>query len=262
MRAAMAAVLVATSIGVAQAAVKEQAVTYKSGDTTMKGFVVYDDAVNGKRPGVVVVHEWWGITPHVRGEARKLAAQGYTAFVADMYGDGRTADNPDDAGALSGAVMGKPDLMKARFDAAKDALAKHATVNPDKIAAIGFCFGGSVVLSMARAGEDLDGVAAFHAGLDPVAGPAAPGKVKAKVLVMNGEADPFIKPESVDAFRKEMQAANVDLRYIGYPGAVHAFTNPDATAKGKKFKLPLAYDANADKQSKAEMQKFLAAVFK
>lgn len=262
MRAIMAAALVATSIGVAEAAVKEEAVSYKAGDTTMKGFVVYDDAVKGKRPGVIVVHEWWGITPHVRGEARKLATQGYTAFVADMYGNGKTADNPKDAGALYESVMSKPEIMRSRFDAAKNALANHATVNPEKIAAIGFCFGGTVVLSMARAGEDLDGVAAFHAGLDPVGGPAAPGKVKAKVLVMNGDADPFIKPESVEAFKKEMQAANVDLRYVGYPGAVHAFTNPDATAKGKKFNLPIAYDANADRQSKAEMQKFLSAVFK
>jgi dienelactone hydrolase len=135
-------------------------------------------------------------------------------------------------------------------------------VDADRIAAIGVCFCGSVVLDMARAGENLAGVVAFHAGLEPSGAPAAPGKTNARVLVLNGGADPFIKPESVDAFRKEMQAAGVDHRYVVYPGVVHAFTNPDATAKGKKFNLPLAYDAKADAQSKAEMRKFLAAAFK
>jgi len=258
----MSAFVLATVVGAANAAVKEEPVTYRAGDTAMKGFVVYDDVVKGKRPGVVVVHEWWGITPHVRGEARKLAAQGYTAFVADLFGDAKTADNPDDAGALAGAVMQNPDVMRARFVAAKDALARHATVNADKLAAIGFCFGGSVVLDMARAGENLAGVVAFHAGLEPSGAQAAAGKTKARVLVLNGSADPFIKPESVDAFRKEMQAAGVDHRYVSYPGVVHAFTNPEATAKGRKFNLPLAYDAKADAQSKAEMRKFLAAALK
>ena len=246
----------------ALAAVKEEPVTYKDGDTTMKGFIVYDDAKKGKRPGVVVVHEWWGITKHVHGEARKLAQQGYTAFIADMYGDAKTADNPKDAGALSGAVRKNPAVMQSRFDAARAQLAKHPSVNAKKIGAMGFCFGGSVVLDMARAGKDLKGVAAFHAGLPPSGEPAAAGKVKAKVLVLNGADDPFIKPDSVDAFKKEMEAAKVDYRYLNYPDAVHAFTNPEATAKGKQFNLPLAYDAKADKQSKAEAAKFFKAVFK
>ena len=252
----------AVSLGSAEGAIKEEPVDYEAGGTKMKGIVVYDDAVKGKRPGVIVVHEWWGITPHVRSEARNLATRGYTAFVADMYGDAKTANNPKDAGALSGEVRKNPDLMKARFDAAKAALAKHASVNADRIGAIGFCFGGSVVLDMARAGEGLAGVVAFHAGLDPAAGPAPAGKVKAKVLVLNGDDDPFIKPESIDAFKKEMQSAKVDYRYVSYAGAKHAFTNPDATAKGKQFNLPLAYDAKADKASKSEMQKFLTGVLK
>jgi dienelactone hydrolase len=262
MRKWIAGAAVLLAVGAAQAAVKEEPVTYRAGDTTLKGFVVYDDAAKGKRPGVIVVHEWWGITPHVRGEARNLAGQGYTAFVADMYGDAKTADNPKDAGALSGAVMKSPETMQARFDAARAVLMKHPTVDPDRIAAIGFCFGGSVVLNMARAGEDLDAVVAFHAGLGAAGPQAESGKVKAKVLVLNGAADPFVKPDSVDAFKKEMQAARVDLRYVEYPGAVHAFTNPDATAKGKQFNLPLAYDAQADAQSKAEMRKFLSAAFR
>jgi dienelactone hydrolase len=250
------------SLGAAQAAIKEEPVAYKDGDTTMKGFVVYDDASKAKRPGVIVVPEWWGITKHVRDEARKLAGQGYTAFVADMYGDGKTADNPKDAGALSGSVRKNPAMMQSRFNAAKDALSKHATVDAKKIGAIGFCFGGSVVLDMARVGTDLVGVAAFHAGLGAAGTRAEPGKVKAKVLVLNGADDPFIKPDTVDDFKKEMESAKVDYRYVSYPGAVHAFTNPEATEKGKQFNLPLAYNADADNQSKAEMAKFFSALLK
>lgn len=262
MRTLIAGAAIALSFGsIAHAAIQEEAVTYKDGDTVMKGFIVYDDANKAKRPGIIVVHEWWGITKHVHGEARKFASQGYTAFVADMYGDAKTADNPKDAGALSGAVRKNPAAMQSRFNAAKDTLSKHASVDASRIGAAGYCFGGSVVLDMARAGSDLKGVAAFHAGLGAAGAPAAPGKVKSKILVLNGEADPFIKPESIDAFRKEMAAANVDYRYINYPGAVHAFTNPEATEKGKQFNLPLAYDAEADKQSKAEASRFFSSVF-
>jgi dienelactone hydrolase len=212
----------------------------------MKGFVVYDDATKAKRPGIVVVREWWGITKHVHDSARSLAAMGYTAFIADMYGDGKTADNPKTAGELSESVGKNPALMQSSFNAARDALAKHASVDPKRIGAIGFCFGGSVVLDMARVGADLAGVAAFHAGLG-TSTPAAPGKVKAKVLVQNGADDPFIKPDSVEGFKKEMGMANVNYHYIDYPGAVHAFTNPEATEAGKKFNLSLAYNAKADK---------------
>lgn len=246
----------------ATAAIQEEAVTYKDGDTVMKGFIVYDDAKKGKRPGIVVVHEWWGITKHVRDEARKFAAQGYTAIVADMYGDAKTADNPKDAGALSGAVRKNPAVMLSRFNAAKDLLSKHATVNASKIGASGYCFGGSVVLDMARSGADLKGVAAFHAGLGAAGPAAAAGAVKAKVLVLNGADDPFIKPDSIEAFKKEMDAAKVAYVYISYPGAVHAFTNPEATEKGKQFNLPLAYDAKADQQAKAEAAKFFSSAFK
>ena len=242
------------------AAIKEEPVAYKDGDTALNGFIVYDDAVQGKRPGIVVVHEWWGITPHVRGEARKFAEQGYTAFVADMYA-GKTADNPTDAGGLSKALMGNPAGMQARFNAARAELAKHPTVDASRIGASGYCMGGSVVLNMARTGADLAGVVAFHAGLG-TATPAAAGKVKAKVLVLNGADDPFVKPDSIDAFKKEMEAAKVDYQFINYPGAVHAYTNPDATAKGQQYKLPLAYNAEVDKQAKAEAAKFFSGTLK
>jgi dienelactone hydrolase len=260
MRTLLLGAALALSFGHAGAAIKETPVTYRDGTTTLKGYVVYDDATRARRPGVLVGPEWWGITRHVRGEARRLAEQGYTAFITDMYGDGKTADNPTDAGALYASVMDRPAVMQSRFNAAKDALAKHPTVDRSRIAAIGFCFGGGVVLNMARTGADLKGVAAFHAGLGANVPAATPGKVKAKVLVLNGAEDPFIKPEEVGAFKQEMQMAKVDYRYVDYPGAVHAFTNPDATEAGRKFKLPLRYDAKADRQSKAEADRFLAAV--
>lgn len=262
MRKLIAGAALAMAFGAAQGAVQEEAVTYKDGDTVLKGFIVYDDAKKGKRPGIVVVHEWWGITKHIHSEARRMASLGYTAFIVDMYGDAKTADNPKDAGALSGAVRKNPAVMKSRFDAALAALSRHATVDAGRLGAMGFCFGGSVVLDMARAGADLKGVAAFHAGLGASGPQAEAGKVKAKLLVQQGADDPFIKPDSVEAFKKEMDGAKVTYRYVNYPGAVHAFTNPEATEKGKKFNIPVAYHAEADKKSKAEATKFFKAVFK
>jgi len=242
------------------AAVVVKDVTYKDGDTTYKGVLAYDDAMKDKRPGMIVVHEWWGITQHVRDYTKELASKGYTALAVDMYGNGKTADNPKDAGELSGSVMNNPDVMKARFDAGKKFLLSQPTVDPKRVGALGFCFGGGVVLNMARLGEDLPGVASFHGSLG-TKNPAKPGGVKSKVLVMNGADDPFVKPEAIDAFKKEMDAAKVNYKFINYPGAVHAFTNPDATAKGQRFKLPLAYNKDADQKSKAEMLKFFSDIF-
>ena len=244
----------------AYAAVKEEPVTYKAGDTVMKGFVVYDDAVKGKRPGIVLVHEWWGITDHIRNEARRLAAQGYTAFVADMYGDAKTADNPKDAGMLAGSVMKNPDAMRARFNAARAQLQKHRSVDPKKIGAAGYCFGGTVAHNMVRAGADLAGIVMFHAGL--ATNTPAPKSVKAKVLVLNGADDPLVKPDQIEGFKKDMAAAKADYKFVNYPGAVHAYTNPAATETGRKFNMPVAYNAEVDKQAKAEADRFFAAVLK
>jgi len=244
----------------AHAAVKEEPVTYKDGETTMKGFIVYDDAVKGKRPGIVLVHEWWGITKHMHNEARRFAQRGYTAFVADMYGEAKTADNPKDAGALSGGVMKNPAAMQSRFNAAREQLAKHPSVDAGKIGAAGYCFGGTVALNMARAGADLAGVAAFHAGL--YANTPAPKAVKAKILVLNGADDPLVKPDQIEAFKKDMDAAKADYQFINLPGAVHAYTNPEATEAGKKFNMPIAYNERADKEAKAQADRFFAAVFK
>jgi len=243
----------------ANAAIGEEPITYMDADTTMKGFVVYDDAITVKRPGIVMVHEWWGITKHIHDQARKFAEQGYTAFIADMYGDAKTADNPNDADALSGSVMKNPKVMESRFNAARDQLTKQASVNSQRIGAVGYCFGGAVVLNMARAGADLAAVAGFHALLGPNTPAPAPGTVKAKILILNGADDPFVKREQYDALKKDFDAAKADYRIIEYPGAVHAFTNPEATELGKKFNLPLRYDAKVDQEAEAEAAKFLAA---
>ena len=244
----------------AYAAVKEEAVTYKDGDTTMKGFLVYDDAAKGKRPGIILVHEWWGITKHMHNEARRFARNGYTVFIADMFGDGKTADNPKDAGMLAGSVMKNPAGMQSRFNAARAQLAKHPSVDATKIGAAGYCFGGTVAINMARAGANLVAIAAFHAGLGT--NTPAPQSVKTKVLVLNGADDPLIKPEQIEAFKKDMDAAKADYRYINYPGALHAYTNPEATEVGKKFNMPVAYNAKVDKEAKAEADKFFAATLK
>jgi dienelactone hydrolase len=239
---------------------REDPVTYKDGDTTLNGFVVYDEAKQGKRPGILVLHEWWGISKHVMNEARHFASEGYTAFVVDLFA-GKTADNPADATQLMNGLLGNPALVKSRFEAARAQLASHPTVDPSRLGATGYCMGGKIALDMARAGAALKAVASFHGNLTPQA-PAQPGRVRAKVIALNGAADPFVSADSIAAFKKEMDAAKVDYKFIDYPGAVHAFTNPDATEKGKKFNLPLAYDAEADRQSKAEAGKFFAEAFR
>jgi len=234
-------------------------VQYKNADTTMKGYLVYDDKFKGKRPGVLVVHEWWGHNEHARSKANDLAKAGYVAFAIDMYGDGKTADHPKDAGKFAGQVKRDMAVAEARFKAAEQQLKKSSNTNKDKIAAIGFCFGGGIVLEMARRGADLKGVVSFHGSLS-TDNPAQKGKVKAKVLVLNGQADPFVKPESIRAFRHEMKSAKVDMTFVNYPDAKHAFTNPAATKTGKKFSIPLEYNAKADKESWIKMLEFFKMV--
>ncbi|MDH5512518.1 MAG: dienelactone hydrolase family protein [Gammaproteobacteria bacterium] len=248
-------------LGSAQAAIKGEPVEYRSNGTVHKGYMVYDDAVTAKRPGVLVVHEWWGHDQHARNSARKLAEAGYVALALDMYGDGKQAHHPEDAGKFSGEVRKNLPLMKSRFEAGMKLLQKQSRVDAGRVAAIGYCFGGSVVLEMARAGENLRGVASFHGSLR-TENPAKTGMVRAKVLVMNGAEDPFVPEEQITAFRKEMEGAKVDYKFVNYPGAKHSFTNPNADANGAKFKLPLAYNAGVDQESWAELQSFLKSVFK
>ncbi|MFO1146822.1 MAG: dienelactone hydrolase family protein [Alsobacter sp.] len=262
MRMMLTAAFTAMATLAAQAAVKEEAVTYQDGATSLKGFIVYDDAGGAKRPGIVMVPEWWGITKHAHDEARNFAQQGYTVFLADMYGDGKTADNPKDAGALAGELMKAPAAMQSRFNAAKAQLSQHPTVGGSRIGAVGYCLGGAVVLNMARVGSDLGAVAGFHASLGINTPAPQPGEVKAKILVLNGADDPFIKKEEYVAFEKDLDAAKADYKVIQYPGAVHSFTNPEATEIGKKFNLPLRYDEKADKESTAAALSLFDATLK
>jgi len=245
----------------AGAAVQGKEVQYASGATKLKGFLAWDDAVKGKRPGVLVVHEWWGQNEYARRRARMLAELGYVALAVDMFGDGKTAAHPDDAAKFSGEVMKNAEVMKSRFVAGLEFLQGQKMTDPSRIAAIGYCMGGGLALNMARTGLSLRGVATFHGSLGGGI-TAQPGAVKAKLLVMTGAADPFVPAEQVAAFTQEMTAARADFRVIEYPGAKHSFTNAAADELGKKFNLPLAYSAEADKLSWEELKKFLPAVFK
>jgi dienelactone hydrolase len=244
--------------GPAQAAVKTKAIEYEANGTKLQGFLAWDDAAKGKRPGVLVVHEWWGHNEHARNQAKKLAQAGYVGFALDMYGKGKLAKHPQDASAFVAEATKDPAVVKARFDAALALLKKQKGVDPEKIAAIGYCFGGSVALGMARAGEDLAAVATFHAALKSSQPPPEKGQVKARILVQTGGQDPMIPAEQVQAFQKEMEDAGAQVKVITYPEAKHSFTNPDADKAGMDA---LKYDADADKKSWAAMLEFFKDVF-
>ena len=247
-------------LGYAEPRIVGKTVDYSAQGVVMKGYLTYDESVTGKRPGVLVVPEWWGLNEYAKMRARMLAELGYVALGVDMYGDGNVATTPDDARRFSSEVMKNFEVAKARFMAAMDFLKQQPAVDPNRIAAIGYCFGGGVVLNMARQGTDLRGVASFHGGLTAVK-PAQPGSVKAKILVLHGRADKFITPEQIEAFKQEMKSAGVDFRFISYPGATHSFTNPEATELGKKFNMPIAYNAEADRKSWGVLKEFLKNIF-
>lgn len=244
-----------------QAALHEEYVEYRAGDTVLKGYLAWDDAKGNKQPGVLVVHEWWGLNDYARMRARMLAGLGYTALAVDMYGDGKNSEHAEDAKAFMLSVTEKQGVAQQRFLAAKEFLTSRPNVDKDKIAAIGYCFGGGTVLNMARLGVDLKAVVSFHGSLATKT-PAQAGKVKAKVLVLNGAADKFVTPESIAAFKNEMTEAGADYEFVNYPGVLHGFTNPDADRLGKTNDLAVAYDAEADKQSWAAMQQLFRQVFK
>lgn len=234
-------------------------ITYSSDTTDMNGFIAYNKAQTGKRPGVLVVHEWWGHNDYTRKRAQMLAELGYVALAVDMYGDGKQAEHPSDAGKFSGMVMKNEEMAVKRFNSAYEILANHPEVDSNKISAIGYCFGGSVILNMANMGADLDGVAAFHSGVQVPNQPSE--KLEAKVLVQNGADDPFVSKESVSSFKSAMDSLNADYEYIAYPGVVHAYTNPGATELGEKFDLPLKYDQEADTKSWEKLQEFLKGLY-
>lgn len=248
-----------TEVEEKQVNINGKEVTYNTEETAMIGYLAYDENQEGKRPGIIVVHEWWGHNDYVRERADMLAEMGYTALAVDMYGDGKQAAHPDDAGKFSGMVMSNIDEAQARFEAALKILQSHETVDTSSLAAIGYCFGGSVALTMANSGMPLDVVAAFHSGVQL---PIMPGEnLKAKVLVCNGADDPFVSAESVSAFTEALEKVNADYKYIAYEGAVHAFTSKGADSLGAKFELPLAYNQEADEKSWEELQKLLSDTF-
>jgi len=238
---------------------KEETVTYKSDSVTLKGYVVYDENTKGKRPGILVVHEWWGLNDYPKSRARQLAEMGYIAMAVDMYGNGKTATTPQEAGALAMNFGKNIELSRTRLDAAINKLKGYAQTDTSNIGAIGYCFGGGVVLNAAKLGADLKGVVSFHGTLAGV--PAKKELLKAKVLVCHGEADNFVPARDVAAFKKSMDSVGADYTFKAYPDATHAFTNPQSTETGKKFNMPIAYNAAADSASWNDMKVFFAKVF-
>lgn len=254
------AVLLWLGMCAAQAAVTGKAVEYKADGQTLKGYLAYDDAIKGKRPAVLVVHEWWGHNNYARKRAEMLAGMGYIALALDMYGDGKQADHPKDAGKFSAEVRNNLNIAHSRFMAAMTLIKQQPETDSSRIAAIGYCFGGAVVLEMARMGLDIAGVASFHGSLD-TAQPARPGMVKANMFVANGADDRFVPAAQIEQFKQEMDNAKVNYQFKSYPGAKHSFTNPDADVYGKKFNIPLEYNEQADKASWLDLGMFLDRIF-
>lgn len=236
--------------------IKKEKVIYKLGDLEMHGYLVYDASGPVKRPGVLVVHEFMGINDYARRRALMLANSGYIALAVDMFGNGKSTTDLTEARELTKSVMADPTVALKRFEKAYEFLKSHDTVDPSKIGAIGYCFGGGVVLYMARFGLDLRAVVSFHGTLTTTA-PAEKGKVKAAILVCDGEEDKLSSPEVVDNFKKEMENAGVNYKFIPYQSAKHAFTNPDADERAKKFNSDnIGYNKQADVQSWNDMIEF------
>jgi dienelactone hydrolase len=248
----------------ARASVVTKTIDYEQGGVKLQGFLAYDEAKvsGGKLPGVLVVHEWWGLNDYVRNRAVQLANLGYVAFAADMYGKGVLAKDPGEAGALAGALKGKT-LLADRAQAGLDQLLATGLVEPTKVAAIGYCFGGSTVLALAYSGAPLAGVVSFHGGLIPST-PEIAARNKAKILICHGALDPSMKPEQIQAFITSMNDGKFDYQFNEYAGAYHAFTNPESDANVVKFpamKGFIAYSPSADRRSWADMQLFFGEIF-
>lgn len=244
------------------AAIQSREIPYEAADgTKLLGYYAWDDAVKGKRPGIVVVHEWWGLNDYARRRARELAALGYAALAIDMYGDGKHTMHATEAKAMMMSVLGDNKTAYTRGLAGIELLQKQNETDAKKMLAIGYCFGGKVVLDMARQGMNLIGVASFHGVLAP-ATPAEKGKVKAAILVLNGAADAFIPGTDIDNLKNEMKAADVDFTFVNYPGAKHAFTSIDADQLGRDNGMDIAYNADADAASWLKMQEFFKRLLK
>ncbi len=235
-------------------------VSYTANATTLNGYLAYDESSGAKRPGILVVHEWWGLTDYIRRRARMLAELGYTALAVDMYGSGKTADNPDDAGSLMNAVLQDMAQGEARLKASHELLKDQPTTDAAHVVAIGYCFGGAMALHAARIGMDLDAVVSFHGALGSAHKPA-PGGVRARILVCHGAADSLVPDDDIAAFKQEMDEAGADYEFVAYEGALHGFTNPDADENAKKYGLPLGYSAETDRLSWQAMQAFFKSTF-
>lgn len=252
--AALALLSLLIAPGLAGADVVEKPVTLPNG--LGSGVLFMDDDLDKMTGGVIVVHEWWGLNQYVRDRARLLAKEGYVALAVDMYGNGKVATHPKDAKAMMQAAMAHPDTIKARFDAAKSILRNQQYVKDSRIFAVGYCFGGGLVLNLARQGEDLAGVAVFHGSL-ATDKPMQPGTFKGRVFIATGLADPLVPRDQIQSVVKELTDANVSYELLTFPGAKHAFTNPKADEYGRRFDLPMAYDPRADRISWRALLNFL-----
>lgn len=242
----------------AAAEVQGKELSYEHDGTTLVGYIAWDEATTGKRPGVLVVHEWWGHNQHARNQAERLAAAGYVGLALDMYGEGKVTEHPEEAQAFMQEAMSDVARAKGRFETALAILKKDPRVDAEQVAAIGYCFGGAVVLAMARTGMDLDAVASFHGALQTPPTPTPEGQIKARVLVLHGAADPMVPPAAVASFEKDMEAAGANFEVVQYEGVEHSFTNPDADGRGMDG---LSYDAEADASSWARMIEVFGEVF-
>ena len=240
----------------ALAEVKMESVQYQDGDQTLSGYIAYDDALEGKRPGVLVVHEWWGLNDYAKRRARMLAELGYVAFAADMYGDNKVTEHAADAKGWMMQITENQDAWQRRALAGLEALKASDKVDEERLAAIGYCFGGATVMQLAYAGADLDGVVSFHGSL-PVATPEQQKAIKASILVAHGDQDAHVPAERVASFKEALDAAGADWEMAIYAGAKHGFTTPDAGSYGIES---LAYDPKADARSWSLMQSFLTEV--
>ncbi len=254
------AIMMAVALGasVASAGVRTKVVEYKQGNTALEGYLAWDDAVQGPRPGVLVVHQWMGLTDYERMRARELAGMGYVAFAVDIYGKGVRPKNTTEAGALAGKYKSDRTLLRERVNAGLAVLRGNEMVDPKRIAAIGYCFGGTTVLELARSGADIAGVVCFHGGLD-APDPTDGKNIKAKVLILHGADDPYSSPKDIAALQRELRDGGVDWQMVLYGGAVHAFTQKDA---GNDPSKGVAYNAKADARSWQAMKDFFAEIFK
>ena len=241
----------------ARAGIQTREISYKDGATTLKGYLAWDDSTKEKRPGILVVHEWWGLNDYTKSRARQLAGLGYVAFACDMYGNGATTTDPAEAGKLAGAIRKDNKAFRDRAAAGLKVLAEQPTVDATKLAAIGYCFGGTTCLQLVCSGADLKAVVSFHGGLFKPT-PEDAKAIKGKVLICNGAADTFIQADDRKALTEAFEAAKVDYQFIDYAGAVHAFTNPDAGKAGMKG---VTYDEKADKRSWRLMQDLFKETF-